>query len=685
MEPQGPRTTGWGVARVRVTHQRLSTLAWVLIGFLGIVVVWQSWLSDDAFITFRTVRHFLEGRGLVWNPGERVQAYTHPLWMLLVSAGAFVTGSIPTTALMLSWGASVAAALGLARQASGSGGAVLGLGLLLLSSSFLAFSTSGLENPLSHLLLVAFVASIPRVGAAGSADGTYTRAVGRVVLLTALLALTRMDLGLLVLPGLILVLGWGRGWRRVGPVLAGLAPLMAWEAFSIVYYGFPFPNTAYAKLGAGFPRAELLAQGLDYVLDLARRDPVTLAVVGLGPIVAGWAGGRRAFLVAAGAWPYAAYLVWIGGDFMTGRLWTPPFVLVVAVLAGAWGTSGRSLRAPAWLGAVVLVAGMAALPHWTRPSTRMCPAGIIDERGFYGSAFRHHERLDARALAERDAAVRMAESDPGKVLVIGAVGRVGFHRDDAMPILDYHALGDPFLARMPAISRDSLFTDFCRTEGDVECRRGWRPGHFRRALPAGYLASVATGRNLLEDPALAALLDSVRQVTRGPLFSGDRWRAILRLNGMRRSADVLGAAAQAPTSLDESFAALVASHPELAGSGMARQACRLRILQHRWDEAVSACRLSLRIRHEGVEVADAWGQFNDLGYALFHSGAPEEARRMLLRAVETGEALPFVYQHVRKVYEALDDREGYQAWLTERAELGDRTARSLLEAPPATP
>jgi len=55
------------------------------------VVIKSAWLSDDAFITLRTVRNFNEGYGLVWNTHERVQAYTHPLWMLLLSLTYFVT------------------------------------------------------------------------------------------------------------------------------------------------------------------------------------------------------------------------------------------------------------------------------------------------------------------------------------------------------------------------------------------------------------------------------------------------------------------------------------------------------------------------------------------------------------------------------------------------------------------
>ena len=50
----------------------LALLAWM---------TWLTWfLTDDAFIAFRYVRNLLEGHGLVFNPGERVEGYSNFLW-----------------------------------------------------------------------------------------------------------------------------------------------------------------------------------------------------------------------------------------------------------------------------------------------------------------------------------------------------------------------------------------------------------------------------------------------------------------------------------------------------------------------------------------------------------------------------------------------------------------------------
>ena len=59
-----------------------------------IVLFRTAWLCDDAFITFRTIDHWLDGNGLVFNLGERVQAFTHPLWMLGIGGLFALTGDI---------------------------------------------------------------------------------------------------------------------------------------------------------------------------------------------------------------------------------------------------------------------------------------------------------------------------------------------------------------------------------------------------------------------------------------------------------------------------------------------------------------------------------------------------------------------------------------------------------------
>jgi arabinofuranosyltransferase len=75
-------------------------------------------------------------------------------------------------------------------------------------------------------------------------------------------------------------------------------------------------------------------------------------------------------------------------------------------------------------------------------------------------------------------------------------------------VVDAHALADPLLARLP-LSSDR-----------------WRIGHFVRNPPRGYLETLATGRNQIQDPDLAQFYDRLSLVVRGKIWSRERFRAI---------------------------------------------------------------------------------------------------------------------------------------------------------------
>src|SRR5689334_6986454 len=82
---------------------RSSSVSAALLAVLGALalvhVVKRAWTCDDAFISYRYARHLVEGRGLVWNPGERVEAYTNPLFTLGLAA-AMALGAEPRLASM---------------------------------------------------------------------------------------------------------------------------------------------------------------------------------------------------------------------------------------------------------------------------------------------------------------------------------------------------------------------------------------------------------------------------------------------------------------------------------------------------------------------------------------------------------------------------------------------------------
>src|SRR5215471_15510017 len=66
------------------------------------VLIRTAWLSDDALITLRTVLNVTHGFGLRFNIDERVQTFTHPLWLGVVTTAYYVTFNVYFAAFLSS-------------------------------------------------------------------------------------------------------------------------------------------------------------------------------------------------------------------------------------------------------------------------------------------------------------------------------------------------------------------------------------------------------------------------------------------------------------------------------------------------------------------------------------------------------------------------------------------------------
>jgi arabinofuranosyltransferase len=500
--------------------------ALALIGLLYVLVA-SAWLCDDAFITFRTVQNALAGQGLTWNPDERVQAYTHPAWMLLSLLACSVSGECFFSVLALAAGLTFASVLLLVYRLRAQ--PLLAAALVTVLSSSLAFveyAVCGLENPLLFCLLACFATVITRP--------TAERRLSLVGLLVSGIVLSRSDAGLIVGPCCVeLLLRRRDRWLACRELLLGLAPVFAWESFSLVYYGSLVPNTAIAKLNVDVPAQQLLGHGAAYLVNSLRHDPISLTATLASIALLLRSQERQSNAGVLGILLYVVYLLRIGGDFMSGR-----FVgtLLVWGLASAI-CSGRlaSLSRAAQRGLVCALCAYGVL--WPSSpwhvnfahgagqgfSELVLPNGIADERAYYYP----FTGLVPVLLARREIADRKLPLPPfptalrgrefarqnARVTEQSMVGFFGYFAGRKY-VVDHWALTDAFLARLPFRSSE-----------------GFRPGHYPRDLPDGYLDSLKTGRNRLSDRRLATLYDQVQAVVRGPLFTRQRWHAIWCLNG----------------------------------------------------------------------------------------------------------------------------------------------------------
>ncbi|WP_281915787.1 hypothetical protein [Caldimonas thermodepolymerans] len=482
----------------------------LLLGTFTVAYLRTAWVSEDAFITFRVVDNLLSGLGPVWNPGERVQVYTHPLWFGLLTLPAWAGVEPYYASLALSYLLTLCTLALLVLTLGGVNlRSVLVLAMLLWSRAFIDYSSSGLENPLTHALLALYMAVFLN---RQDSDAKALQLSG----LVAALFLCRPDAIILVLPSWI---AWWmahrQSWRRLWPqALWGLAPAVLWVLFSLFYYGSPVPNTALAKVQTGASGWQHAAQAWAYLGWSVREDPVTVAVLLMGIVMAFLVRDRSVRWLGFGLLLWGLYLVRVGADYMGGRFFSGAVLIALVVMGRYLAGLGASVL---WAIPLMLSSHLGTLqltllspPDFRRPVIHA--SGIADERGFY---YRHlgllptmfrGGQVDHPWLAEG----RELASRPGWYTRC-TIGMSGYAAGPAVRFVDPLALSEPFLARLPA-------------------RHGARVGHYERAFPPGFLESVVSGENRIEDPVLKALYADVDLAVRAPLLAPGRIGAILRLN-----------------------------------------------------------------------------------------------------------------------------------------------------------
>jgi arabinofuranosyltransferase len=345
------------------------------------------WVCEDAFIFFRVVDQLLAGNGPVFNAGERVEAFTSPLWLGLLTAWRATGLRVEDGSLVMGI---TAAAVGLlvavmAAARRRPAGAVVPIGAMVLAVTAAAwdFSASGLEMGLalgwigtSYAMLAGAAAAERRLEA-----GAYAWFGAGI--------LVRPDLGLFALGFLGIGLAMARhqaargGASWPGAIAAWAAAPGLWQIFRLGYYGAWISNSSIAKE----PGLSHWTNGARYLLDFVHvydlwlaapllvalawltRDPAWREVRWLEPAVFG-----------LGAL-HAVYVARVGGDFMHGRFVVPAyFAMLVPFLV----VPMASLRRPLALAATVALGAWCVAAGFTlHPRYRFGRTGIADERRVY--------------------------------------------------------------------------------------------------------------------------------------------------------------------------------------------------------------------------------------------------------------------------------------------------------------
>ncbi|HEU5076639.1 MAG TPA: hypothetical protein VFU02_20760, partial [Polyangiaceae bacterium] len=235
----------------------------VALGTVVLVVHAQRYMpffADDSFISMRYAERLLEGKGLTWNDGERVEGYSNLLWVLALALMSAPGLDMLAAARLLGVACFIVCLAAIAfscrprsfrdrRLAAAAVGAA-GVGF---TGVVAVWAVGGLEHPLLAALVTAGSAwTLHNLRIRPEAALTARAWVGPGVLF-GLASWTRPDGALFavtVAATLVCVPSTFRRYKHAVAMLLGLtaAFIGAQLAFRLGYYGEWVPNTARAKL-----------------------------------------------------------------------------------------------------------------------------------------------------------------------------------------------------------------------------------------------------------------------------------------------------------------------------------------------------------------------------------------------------------------------------------------------------
>lgn len=451
-----------------LTRHSLERLPWKNVFFLAVVCLvylvhafyyWE-WVEDDAFISMRYAQNLVNGSGLVFNPGERVEGYSNLAWvlyaglaiklnlnpLLVLRITAILAGLF---AVILSWKATRI----LLPKAQMS--AYVAPLFLALNPMLPRHSTTGLETvPFAALVIAGFVTSTKRPA--------LTNSYSFILLFVLLICMrpegvvfawlflfwrhfcSRISKGPSSLTmGGILRKGKPSSrimWFELSAVFVATASLFVWKWS---YYGNPLPNTYYAKM-TGDGRA--FVEGIIYSIDFLRENGGAVLV---GLFLANLLNPNRSivfFFCALIVTVQVGIVIAAGGDWMHFyRFFVPVMPLIASVCAAGLGvililnqqSLGAKNLAGKWPLTIVLVVTMAAgylNVYKVERATGRAVMPFVKSGSYLTDGYRQ----TAKWVIDN--------TPPGSSVAICDIGLVGFYSE--RPIIDMFGLIDPHISRL---------------------------------------------------------------------------------------------------------------------------------------------------------------------------------------------------------------------------------------------
>ena len=313
-------------------------------------------IQDDSYITFRYVKNFTEGNGLVFNIGDKVEGYTCFLWVIFLSfikviginfISASQTFGIIFSILTLFFTYKISSDIfpknkGTIFNIVFSTAAII---LLISNGAFAYWTVSGMETALFAMLTTIGIYYYLKESRSYKSEFPYSS----IIFLLASLSRPEGNLifAITVLHRIIIIFkGEDKTLNQSNTITQKIKllfskPNLVWLSLYIVpafifmiwrysYYGYLFPNTFYAKTGSSL---EYIKTGLDYFIDFAK-------IYGLYGILIAFIfinlkkGERfydRLYLVMIFTL-FSLYIIYIGGDVLRPSRFFVPILPVFYLL-----------------------------------------------------------------------------------------------------------------------------------------------------------------------------------------------------------------------------------------------------------------------------------------------------------------------------------------------------------------
>lgn len=406
----------------------------LIIGIFAVHTLSLNFTQDDAYISYRYVKNFVNGQGLVFNQGERVEGYTNFLWIILLSIFAkfgldvIVVSKIlgissGCVALFLIYKISVLVLQTKSESKVLSKAWFLPLFpslLLAANSAFAYWSISGLESAffvMAVLLSVYFYFTNERLMILSSALSTLIRPEG--VLLFAILILHKF---FFKKDGIKNCLSYILGFTLL---------LLPFLIFKIFYYGNLLPNPFYAKTGFSL---EYLKTGIGYFW-LFLKHYGLWGVLYLIPIILYKDLEVKGKLLVLMVYIYTLYIIIIGGDVLKAHRFFLPilpflYLLFSFVLMRLYLILKKGFLKQAIPIFVVLVFSILTfwLPRNWIMSVRSAEIGLCTKMSRYAQRLRQSFGTDF-------------------TLAMSTIGAISYLTE--VKVIDMLGLTDPYIARHP--------------------------------------------------------------------------------------------------------------------------------------------------------------------------------------------------------------------------------------------